>query len=136
MAGSICGFNYLENRKQTLQQNKGEGGYYIMVQRIRTLANLLSRSIFFSIAANRPASAFSVSSKFLQYHRLVATSTSTITSPLLVRGGGSTHGSSIVHLSTSSSSDNNLDNDGEPRTGWLHNTEPKYYSPLEGDTTK
>ena len=106
-----------------------------MVQRIRTLANLLSRSIFFSIAANRPASAFSVSSKFLQYH--TTTSTSTITSPFLVRGGGSSaHGRSIVHHSTSSSSDTNLDNDGEPRTGWLHNTEPKHYSPLEGDTTK
>lgn len=108
-----------------------------MVQRIRTLANLLSRSIFFSIAANRPASAFSVSSKFLQYHRHTTTSTSTITSPFLVRGGGSSaHGRSIVHHSTSSSSDTNLDNDGEPRTGWLHNTEPKHYSPLEGDTTK
>ena len=107
-----------------------------MVQRIRTLANLLSRSIFFSIAANRPASAFSVSSKFLQY-RHTTTSTSTITSPLLVRGGGSSaNGRSIDDHLSASSSDNNLDNDGEPRTGWLHNTEPKYYSPLEGDTTK
>ena len=104
-----------------------------MVQRIRTLANLLSRSVFFSIAANRPASAFSVSSKFLQYHRHITTST--ITSPLLVTRGSSANGRSIDHLSASSSSDNILDNDVEPRTGWLHNTEPKYYSPLEGDTT-
>ena len=47
---------------------------------------------------------------------------------LKIRGGGTNR---IVHnLAASSSSEVE---DTEPKTGWLHNTEPKYYMPPSND---
>lgn len=48
---------------------------------------------------------------------------------LKIREGGT---SRIVHNLAASSSSEQVE-DTEPKTGWLHNTEPKYYMPPSND---
>lgn len=51
-----------------------------------------------------------------------------MTTSLLRGGGGSTNSRGILSAAI------NIEED--PKTGWLHNTEPKYYTPDESTITR
>lgn len=107
----------------------------MMVPKTRNFSILLlSRSLLFSVTVQSSrTSAFFVAPRL--YHQQLPTSSSlTLSSTsalkcnlLFVRGGSNSNCNSGIRNLAASVADNS--DDDEPRTGWLHNTEPKYYTP-------
>ena len=119
-----------------------------MAPRTRALAVLLSRcSLCLSVSYSK-ASAFSVAwqlhhlpsrsitssslhPKFHnKLHRLPIATTQVLSSQLSIRGGST----DSIRCDTTTLGESTSDSDDEARTGWLHNTEPKYYTPAESSS--
>ena len=95
--------------------------------RAGALTNLLLLS---SIAARRSNTRAFTAFKFIvhQPERSLLKHNNLLTTSLLRGGGGSTNSRGILSAAI------NIEED--PKTGWLHNTEPKYYTPDESTITR